>query len=87
MITNSDNNISSQVKDYSHQRYQDIDDKDFFIKTIHDERLIDFLPDRDFPESFELDMRNIADEEDLPNSDRITNCQTQGISKTDCFNS
>lgn len=73
------------VKDYSKLHYEDADDQDFFVKTLKDERLIDFLPERDFPEIFELDMRNIGSDEDLPDSDRITACQTRGITKEDCF--
>lgn len=84
MIENSEKR-QTQIIDYSHRQYQDVDDKDFFVKTLHNERLIDFLPERDFPDSFELDMRNIGDDEDLPDSDRTMDCQTRGISKKDCF--
>lgn len=73
------------IRDYTKLRYEDADDKDFFVKTIHDERLIDFLPERDFPDVFELDMRNIGNDENLPYSDRIADCQTRGIKREDCF--
>lgn len=80
--TESKNTI---IRNYTKLRYEDADDKDFFVKTIHDERLIDFLPERDFPDVFELDMRNIGNDENLPDSDRIADCQTRGIKREDCF--
>lgn len=72
------------VKDLSHQHYQEEDDKDFDVKTIKSERLIDSVPGLD--EEFDRDMYNFGDEEDLPDSDREAGCKDAGISRKHCFN-
>ena len=76
-------NNKPQIKDYSQQRYQDIDDKDFIVRTITEEKLIDSVPLLDA--EFDRDMYNFGDEEDLPDSDRLMQCQTKGISQESCF--
>ena len=65
------------VKDFSNEPFFDDDGQDFEVKTIKEERLIDPLPELD---------DNFGDEEDLPDSDRETECRTQGISRSKCFN-
>lgn len=76
-------NNKPQIKDYSQQRYQDIDDKDFIVRTITEEKLIDSVPLLDA--EFDRDMYNFGDEEDLPDSDRLMQCQAKGISQESCF--
>lgn len=58
------------VQDYSHQHYQEVDDKDFEIRPLRQMRLIETLPERDDQCIFEQDMYNFGDQEDLPDSDR-----------------
>lgn len=72
------------VKDYSHQPYRKDDEKDFRIRTIHDEKLIDSIPGQD-ESAFNEDMFVIGDAEDLPESDRILNCEARGINKRTCL--
>ncbi len=76
-------NNKPQIKDYSQQRYQDIDDKDFIVRTITEEKLIDSVPLLDA--EFDRDMYNFGDEEDLPDSDRLMQCQAKGINQESCF--
>lgn len=76
-------NNKPQIKDYSQQRYQDIDDKDFIVRTITEEKLIDSVPLLDA--EFDRDMYNFGDEEDLPDSDRLMQCQAKGINQASCF--
>ena len=45
MITEELKNV--KIKDYSGQYYQDTDEKDFEIRTIREERLIDPAPGLD----------------------------------------
>lgn len=74
------------IKDYTYQDYREDDEKDFEIRTIQNEKLIDILPERDDEQAFNLDMYNFGDAEDLPDSDRLMACQTQKIKQTDCLN-
>lgn len=60
------------VKDYTKQRYTDIDDKDFIVKPLNKMRLIDSIIGLDDECEFEKNMYNFGDEEDLPDSDRAT---------------
>ena len=76
-------NNKPQIKDYNQQRYQDIDDKDFIVRTITEEKLIDSVPLLDA--EFDRDMYNFGDEEDLPDSDRLMQCQAKGINQESCF--
>lgn len=77
------NTLPPKIKDYSYQDFTPDDEKDFFVKTINDERLIDYVPGLDV--EFDRDMYNFGDEEDLPNSDRIMQCQAKGIRQENCF--
>lgn len=61
------------IKDYTKQKYQDIDDKDFIIKPLKQMKLIDSIFGMDDECEFEKNMYNFGDEENLPNSDRATN--------------
>lgn len=58
------------VKDYTNQRYTDIDDKDFIVKPLKQMRLIDSIYGLDDECEFEKNMFNFGDEDDLPASDR-----------------
>ncbi len=69
MITDKD--ISGPIiKDYSRQKYMDIDDKDFIVKPLKQMRLIDTVFGLDDECEFEKNMFNFGDDEDLPDSDR-----------------
>lgn len=74
-----------KVKDYTYQDFTPQDEKDFEVKTINDERLIDFAPGLDDEEEFEKSMHNFGDFEDLPDSDRETICRGKGISRQTCL--
>lgn len=74
-----------KVKDLSRKPYQDVDEKDFYIRTIKDERLIDDVPGLDDEQEFRESMYNFGDKDDLPTSDRMMECQSLNISYQDCF--
>ena len=57
-----------KVRDYSDQNFTPDDEKDFEVKTLREERLIDTVPELD--ELFEQDMYNLGNADDLPDSDR-----------------
>lgn len=83
------NNIKTEtkkpiVKDFSSQPYSEDDEKDFDVKTIADERLIDSIPSDDDSE-FETDMHNYGDQDDLPESDRIMDCGSRSINRKVCM--
>lgn len=63
-----------KVRDYSDQNFTPDDEKDFEVKTLREERLIDTVPELD--ELFEQDMYNLGNADDLPDSDRTLDCQT-----------
>ncbi|MBS4773291.1 MAG: hypothetical protein KHX55_03320 [Proteobacteria bacterium] len=63
----------------------DDDDKNFHIGDVEKNVLTDSLPERDDKRTFEADMYNFGDEDDLPDSDRIMECQTKGISQEKCL--
>lgn len=73
-----------RVKDYSSQRFQINDDKSFEVKTIDNERLIDSIPGLDA--TFDDDMYNYGDMDDLPNSDREMQCRSKKVGYNECFN-
>ena len=57
-----------KVRDYSDQNFTPDDEKDFEVKTLREERLIDTVPELD--ELFEQDMYNLGNADDhtrLPN--------------------
>lgn len=88
MVQTTPQNSDSQtlkpiIKDFTYQNFSEDDEKDFYIRTIDEEMLITPFPGLD--EGFTEDMRNIGDEEDLPDSDRTMACQTKKISRSDCF--
>ncbi len=67
----NDEDISNPIrKDYSKQKYIDIDDKDFIVKPLKQMRLIDTIFGLDDECEFEKNMFNFGDDEDLPDSDR-----------------
>lgn len=74
-----------KVKDYTRQRYEDIDEKDFHIRTIRDEKLVDSFAGLDDNSELNKSMFNLGDANDLPDSDRSLNCQSLGISNDQCF--
>lgn len=74
-----------QVKDTTRQRYEDVDEKDFHIRTIRDENLITPWPERDDNISFSRDMFNLGDADDLPDSDREMACRARKIPHDQCF--
>ena len=55
-----------KVRDYSDQNFTPDDEKDFEVKTLREERLIDTVPELD--ELFEQDMYNLGNADDLPDS-------------------
>ncbi len=61
---------AAKIKDIGNRHHQDNDEKDFEVKTVKDEKLIDSLPERDDECIFERDMYNFGDQDDLPDSDR-----------------
>ncbi|MCX4349326.1 MAG: hypothetical protein OSJ76_06030 [Alphaproteobacteria bacterium] len=92
MINLDDNNqpVSPEigkfkVKDYTNNRYTPEDDKDFHIKTIRDEALIDYAEGLDDQHEFALDMFDRGEASDLPDSDRQGNCHAEGIDRKTCF--
>ena len=72
-----------KVRDYSDQNFTPDDEKDFEVKTLREERLIDTVPELD--ELFEQDMYNLGNADDLPDSDRTLDCQPRGIDRRMCF--
>lgn len=78
-------NIKIKVKDYTRQPYEDVDEEDFHIRTIHDEKLVDSFAGLDDNSELNKSMFNIGDADDLPDSDRSLNCQAQGISYDQCY--
>ncbi|MBQ8662187.1 MAG: hypothetical protein IJ482_07680 [Alphaproteobacteria bacterium] len=65
--------------------YRRDDDKDFHIGSVEKNVLTDSLPERDDQRVFDADMYNFGEEDDLPDSDRIMQCQTKGISQKKCL--
>ena len=72
-----------KIREYSNQDFSPNDEKDFKIKTLQEDRIIDSIPALD--ELFEQDMYNLGNADDLPDSDRILDCQTRGINQRMCF--
>lgn len=60
------------TKDFTKQRYTDIDDKDFIIRPLKYMKLIDSAIGLDDECEFEKNMFNFGDDENLPDSDRVT---------------
>ena len=73
------------VKDYTHQYFQEPDDEDFEVKTLREDKIVDSIPGIDEEQEFSEEMFNIGDSENLPDSDRVVDCQTRGIKKKVCF--
>ncbi|MBE6458687.1 MAG: hypothetical protein E7010_02615 [Alphaproteobacteria bacterium] len=61
------------------------DTKNFHIGNVEKNVLTDHLPERDNPQSFNDDMYNFGENDDLPDSDRIMQCQRKGISQKKCL--
>ena len=76
-------NKSIKIRDYSNHDFAPDDEKDFKIKTLQEDRIIDSIPTLD--ELFEQDMYNLGNADNLPDSDRILDCQTRGINQRMCF--
>lgn len=92
MINLDDNNqpVSPEigkikVKDLSGMKFTPDDEKDFHVKTIKDETLIDSAGNLDNQHEFAMNMFDRGDASDLPDSDRRQNCQTEGIDRKTCF--
>lgn len=80
-----ENNLNN-AEENSNQFYSnEDDDKDFNVKTIRDEKLVDSIPGLDDEQEFEEEMYNFGDQDDLPDSDREMECQTKGINRKKCF--
>lgn len=73
------------IKDMSNQSYRNDDEEDFHIKAVEKNTVTDYLPERDDERAFEADMYNFGDTDDLPDSDRIMECQSKGISQKKCL--
>ena len=76
---------NTRIKDFSYQDFQEDDEKDFYIRTFKEEQILEPSPRLDDEETFEKDMYNWGDEDDLPNSDRLMECQSKGIRQENCF--
>ena len=74
-----------KIKDFSNRPFQEDDEKNFFVKTIAEEKLIDTAEGLDYEEEFEKSMLNYGDFEDLPDSDRETICRSKGINIDNCL--
>ena len=61
---------AAEVKNYGNQHHRDDDEKDFIVRTKPEDKMIDSLPERDDQCTFERDMYNFGDQDDLPDSDR-----------------
>ncbi len=57
--------------------------KDFHVRVIEEERLVPTVQMRDI--NFDEDMQNYGNEENLPNSDRLMECQQKGIKQEHCL--
>ena len=73
MITEELKNV--KIKDYSGQYYQDTDEKDFEIRPIREERLIDPAPGLDDEIEFAESMYNYGEADNLPDSDKAMECE------------
>lgn len=60
-------------------------DKDFHIKNVEKNILTDSLLERDDKSTFDADMYNYGDKENLPDSDRLMECQRKGIDQKKCL--
>lgn len=67
---NPEHPLNVIVKDYSNQPYQEVDEKDFEVKTIADEQIVNPETGLDNVEAMDDDLYNFGDEDDLPDSDR-----------------
>ena len=92
MINLDDNNqaVSPEigkiiVKDFTKVKFTPDDEKDFHVKSINEDTLIDFAGELDDQHEFAMDMFNRGTASDLPDSDRSQNCQTMGIDHKTCF--
>ena len=74
-----------RIKDFSDMSYTADDDKDFHIRTVRDETLIDSAGELDDSHEFALNMFDRGNASDLPDSDRSQNCRTDGINRQTCF--
>ncbi len=61
------------------------DVKNFHISEVDRNILTDYLPERDNAQTFAADMYNFGEEDNLPDSDRIMECQIKGISQKKCL--
>lgn len=61
------------------------DEENFHINDVEDNVLTDRLPERDDEQTFEEDMYNFGDADNLPDSDRIMECQRKGIGQKKCL--
>lgn len=75
-----------KVKEYSWKDFSEADEEDFHIFTNQDERLIDYVPGLDDDKELADNMYNFGEEENLPDSDRETQCRKVGKSYKSCFN-
>ncbi len=73
------------TKHYPKTNFTEEDNKDFHISSVSANILTDPLPERDDELSFEADMYNYGDEDNLPDSDRIMQCQRKGIGQKKCL--
>ena len=53
----------------------EVEDNDFVVRPLSKMRLIDIVGGLDDECEFEKNMYNFGDEEDLPESDRATDCR------------
>ncbi len=63
-------------------KYKKIKDKDFHVRGIKGEKLIPTIQGLDV--EFDIDMQNLGDIDNLPNSDKIMICQQRGIKQERC---
>lgn len=65
----------TKIKDYSEQDYQYIDEKDFKVRTIRENRLITPVPGLDDEIEFAESMYNYGEADNLPDSDKAMECE------------
>lgn len=74
-----------KVKDFTNMKFTPDDEKDFHVRTIKEEALIDSAGNLDNQHEFAMSMFDRGNASDLPDSDRSQNCQAKGIDKKTCF--
>lgn len=78
IILDPEHPLNVKIKDYSRPFYQDIDEKDFEVRTIAEGKIVN-AAGADDEETMEDNLYNYGDEDELPESDRAM--QNQRVRK------